>query len=77
MKKNKENIEENVEVTLEEVKEERHDEKRIHVVGKHESLWHVALVELGHGSRYREIMNLNGMDTDGVCEGQILLIPDK
>ena len=56
-------------------KETRHDEERIHVVRKGESLWLIALKELGRGTRYHELMKLNGLDTVDVVEGQIIILP--
>lgn len=58
-------------------KEYRHDEIPVHVVKKGESLWLIALKELGRGTRYREIMKLNSLETADVSEGQILKMPNK
>lgn len=57
--------------------EERHDETRIHMVKENESLWMIALKELGKGIRYHEIMELNGLETRDVAEGQILKLPKE
>ena len=58
-------------------KETRHDEERIHVVQKGESLWMIARKELGRGIRYHELMELNKLDTADVTEGQILKLPKR
>ena len=64
-------------VHKETVEQERHDEQRIHVVQENESLWMIAMKELGKGIRYHEIMELNGLETRDVAEGQILKLPKE
>ena len=55
----------------------RHDETPVHVVKKGESLWLIALKELGSGVRYHEIMALNDLTDRDVSEGQILKLPKR
>ncbi len=46
-----------------------------YVVKKGDSLWEIAEKYLGDGSRYREIMILNGLENDIIMPGQILRLP--
>ena len=46
-----------------------------YTVKKGDTLWNIARARLGSGSRYREIMQLNGMRTDAIYPGQILKLP--
>ncbi len=46
-----------------------------YVVKEGDTLWKIARTELGNGSRYREIMELNGLTNDLIRPGQILRLP--
>lgn len=48
-----------------------------YTVKKGDSLWAIATKYLGRGSRYKEIMNLNGLKSDVLSIGQKLKIPNK
>ena len=48
-----------------------------HTVKKGESLWLLATRYLGSGTRYTEIMKLNGKTTTGINVGEKLKIPNK
>lgn len=48
-----------------------------YTVQRGESLWTIAREQLGKGTRYREIMTLNGLKTDLIKPGQVLKLPVK
>ena len=50
---------------------------RTHTVARGDSLWALANTYLGNGSRYKEIMQVNGMRTTTIKIGQVLKIPAK
>lgn len=47
----------------------------LHTVGKKDTLWGIAKKYLGEGSRYKEIMKLNGMKSTVIKAGMVLKIP--
>ena len=49
---------------------------RTYTVKRGDSLWKIAQSQLGLGSRYPEIMELNGLTGDSIYPGQILKLPD-
>lgn len=49
----------------------------IHTVVKGNSLWSISSKYLGRGNRYKEIMELNDLDSDKIKVGQKLKIPMK
>lgn len=50
---------------------------RTHTVARGDSLWALANTYLGNGSRYKEIMQVNGMKSTTIKIGQVLKIPAK
>ncbi|MBR5879051.1 MAG: LysM peptidoglycan-binding domain-containing protein [Akkermansia sp.] len=48
-----------------------------YTVQRGESLWTIAREQLGKGTRYREIMELNGLKSDLIKVGQVLKLPIK
>ncbi|MFP3156543.1 LysM peptidoglycan-binding domain-containing protein [Lachnospiraceae bacterium ZAX-1] len=46
----------------------------IYIVIKGDSLWKIAAIKLGNGSRYPEIKSLNGLTSDIIYPGQKLKI---
>ena len=48
---------------------------REYTVQRGDTLWKIAQSQLGDGSRYREIMTLNGLSSDVLTPGQVLRIP--
>ncbi|MBP3633620.1 MAG: LysM peptidoglycan-binding domain-containing protein [Oscillospiraceae bacterium] len=50
---------------------------RTHTVVRGDSLWALANTYLGNGSRYKEIMQVNGMKSTIIKIGQVLKIPAK
>lgn len=48
---------------------------RTYTVKKGDSLWAIAAKQLGNGSRYKEIKDLNGLKGDTIYAGQVLKIP--
>lgn len=48
---------------------------REYTVQRGDSLWKIAQAQLGDGSRYREIMELNGLTSEALTPGQVLRIP--
>lgn len=50
---------------------------RTHTVARGDSMWALANTYLGNGSRYKEIMQLNGMKSTTIKIGQVLKIPAK
>lgn len=49
---------------------------REYTVKKGDSLWAIAAKQLGSGSRYKEIKDLNGLKSDTIYAGQVLKLPD-
>ena len=49
---------------------------RTHRVTNEPSLWQVAVVTLGDGNRYRDIMDANGMTSPSISYGDVLIIPN-
>lgn len=47
-----------------------------YTVKKNDTLWGIAASLLGNGSRYKEIMTLNGLTSDVIYAGQVLKIPN-
>ena len=50
---------------------------RSYTVKKGDSLWAIAKAELGKGSRYTEIVKLNGLKSTTIYSGQVLKLPEK
>lgn len=48
-----------------------------YIVQPNDNLWKIAVLKLGKGSRYREIMELNKLESDIIHVGQVLKIPSK
>ena len=48
-----------------------------YTVKKGDTLWGIAAAKLGSGSRYPEIMKLNGLTSDKITVGLVLKIPKK
>ncbi len=48
---------------------------RQYTVKSGDTLWKIAQAQLGSGSRYREIMTLNGLTSETVYPGQVLRLP--
>lgn len=48
-----------------------------YTIKKGDTLWDISKKYLGKGSRYKEIMNLNGMKSTGIKAGRTLKIPQK
>lgn len=46
-----------------------------YTVQRGDSLWEIASEQLGSGTRYREIMSLNGLKNDQIQPGQTLFLP--
>lgn len=46
-----------------------------YTVQRGDSLWEIASKQLGSGTRYREIMSLNGLTSDQIRPGQTLYLP--
>lgn len=46
-----------------------------YTVQRGDSLWEIASKQLGSGTRYREIMSLNGLTSDQIQPGQTLFLP--
>ncbi len=53
------------------------ENQRTYTVVKGDTLWNIAKKELGSGSRYPEIVKLNGLKTNTIYSGQILKLPSK
>lgn len=49
---------------------------RTYTVKKGDSLWAIAAKQLGNGSRYKEIKDLNGLKSDTIYAGQVLKLPE-
>lgn len=50
---------------------------RIHTVVHGDTLWAIAKKYLGNGSRYKEIVSLNGLESNVIYSGMKLKIPNK
>ena len=50
---------------------------RIHTVVHGDTLWAIAKKYLGNGSRYKEIVSLNGLKSNVIYSGMTLKIPNK
>ena len=50
---------------------------RTHTVKHGDTLWKIAEQYLGKGSRYTEIVKLNGLKSNVLKSGQVLQIPEK
>ena len=50
---------------------------RIHTVAHGDTLWAIAKKYLGNGSRYKEIISLNGLTSNVIYSGMKLKIPNK
>ena len=50
---------------------------RTHTVKHGDTLWQIAQTYLGKGSRYTEIVKLNGLESNVLYTGQVLKIPKK
>lgn len=48
-----------------------------YTVKKGDTLWRIAQKQLGSGSKYKQIMQLNGMSSDKLQAGQVLRIKEK
>ena len=48
-----------------------------HTVVKGDTLWEIAKKYLGSGSRYKEIVSLNGLKSNVIYSGMKLKIPSK
>jgi LysM repeat protein len=46
-----------------------------YTVKRGDTLWNIAKSRLGSGSRYTEIMKLNGLKSDAIYPGQVLKLP--
>lgn len=53
------------------------ESKENYVVQKGDSLWGIAQNVLGDGKKYIEIKKINNLDSDVICPGQILILPNK
>ena len=53
------------------------EDYRIHTVVHGDTLWAIAKKYLGNGSRYTEIVKLNGLKSSVIYTGQKLKIPQK
>ena len=51
-------------------------EHRIYTVKRGDTLWEIAKAELGNGSRYTEIKELNNLTSNTICVGWKLKIPN-
>jgi len=49
----------------------------VYTVAKGDTLWRIAAVKLGTGSRFPEIKALNGLTSNNIFAGQKLKIPKK
>lgn len=61
---------------IEQEKPKKTDEE-IYTVQPNDNLWKIAVLKLGKGSRYKEIMELNNLENDIIHVGQKLRIPSK
>ncbi|MBQ7546169.1 MAG: LysM peptidoglycan-binding domain-containing protein [Clostridia bacterium] len=50
---------------------------RTYTVKHGDILWQIAQTLLGKGNRYTEIVKLNGLKSNVLMSGQVLLIPEK
>ena len=46
-------------------------------MGHGDTLWKIAQTYLGKGSRYTEIVKLNGLKSNVLRTGQVLALPEK
>ena len=53
------------------------EDYRIHTVVHGDTLWAIAKKYLGNGSRYKEIVSLNGLKSNVIYSGMKLKIPNK
>ena len=53
------------------------ENSRTHTVKHGDTLWKIAQTYLGKGSRYTEIVKLNGLKSNVLKSGQVLWIPEK
>ena len=53
------------------------EDYRVHTVVHGDTLWKISAQYLGDGSRYREIVKLNGLSTNVIYSGMKLKIPNK
>ena len=53
------------------------EDYRIHTVAHGDTLWAIAKKYLGNGSRYKEIVSLNGLKSNVIYSGMKLKIPNK
>lgn len=53
------------------------EDYRIHTVTHGDTLWAIAKKYLGNGSRYKEIVSLNGLKSNVIYSGMKLKIPNK
>lgn len=49
---------------------------RSHIVKSGDTLWEISEIYLNDGSRYRDIMSLNGLKSDVIYPGDVLRIPN-
>ena len=50
---------------------------RTHTVKHGDTLWKIAEQYLGKGGRYTEIVKLNGLKSNVLKTGQVLVLPEK
>ena len=50
---------------------------KTHTVKHGDTLWKIAEQYLGKGSRYTEIVKLNGLKSNVLKTGQVLVLPEK
>lgn len=48
-----------------------------HTVVRGETLWSIAQTRLGDGRRWREISTINGLTSEVIIPGQVLILPDQ
>ena len=62
---------------VEEADKQEDDTVKTYTVVAGDTLWGIAKKELGNGSRYTEIVKLNGLKTTTIYSGQKLKLPEK